>query len=92
MTVKLTTQTEDRLRQWVENGLYASMDEAIEAAVQLLDEHTRFERLQAVLTEAAEQTRLGNVEEWTPELHETIRQEAEERFRRGEKPSGHVCP
>jgi Arc/MetJ-type ribon-helix-helix transcriptional regulator len=52
MTVTLTTRTEQRLRHWVQSGLYATIDEAIEAAVELLAEHTRYERLQADLIKA----------------------------------------
>jgi hypothetical protein len=45
-------------------------------------------KIQADLDEADR----GEVDEWTPELRERIRREAQEMYRRGEHPDPAVCP
>jgi antitoxin ParD1/3/4 len=92
MAITLTPRAEALIRQKVANGLYASADEVIEAAVMLLDERDRFERLRASLLEAEAQTREGKVVEWTPEFRRQLRQEAEEMARQGIPADPDVCP
>ena len=92
MSVTLTPQAEHRIRDWIADGRYATVAGAIDAAVQFLDASDRERRLRAALLAAEEQTREGRVAEWTPELRERLRREAEERFQRGERPGPHVCP
>ncbi|MGH2613918.1 MAG: ribbon-helix-helix domain-containing protein [Thermomicrobiales bacterium] len=92
MSITLTPRVEAVIQQKVASGLYASANEVIEAAVLLLDERDRFERLHASLLEAETQTREGKVVEWTPELRRQLRQEAEEMARRGNSSDPEVCP
>lgn len=89
MTVSLTPQHEALIRQKVEAGLYATADEAIAAAVRLLDEHDRqLHRLRAAIAEGEE----GEAIPWTPELTAQLSREADEMSRRGEQPDPDVCP
>lgn len=89
MTVSLTPRHEALIRQKVASGLYRTADEAIEAAVRLLDEHDRrLRRLRAAIAEGDE----GEATPWTPELMERLGREADEMRHRGEKPDPDVCP
>lgn len=89
MTVSLSPKHEDLIREKVASGLYRTADEAIEAAVQLLDEHDRrLKRLRAAIAEGEE----GEATPLTPELMERLSREADEMHRRGEKPNPDVCP
>ena len=44
MSVTLTPHIENRIRQWIESGRYATVDETLEAAVRFRDEHDRLTR------------------------------------------------
>ena len=89
MPIELSPQTEALIREKVEQGLYASADEAIAAAVRLLDEHDhRVTRLREAIAAGEE----GEALPWTPELMEQLTREAEEMHHRGETPDPDVCP
>ena len=91
MSIQLPPQAEALIREKVKNGLYANAEEAIEAAVQLLDDHDRrlqVRRLRAAIAEGEE----GDVLPWTPELLVQLTREADEMHRRGETPNPDVCP
>jgi antitoxin ParD1/3/4 len=89
MTIQLSPQAEAVIRKKVENGLYASADAALTAAVRLLDEYdSRLQRLRAAIAEGEE----GEALPWTPELMAQLQREAEEMHRRGEMPDPDVCP
>lgn len=70
MDITLSPEAAATLRRKVADGKFASADDAIEAAVTLLEAQDRFERLRASLIEAEEQTEAGQVLDWTPELRQ----------------------
>ena len=89
MPIELSPQTEALIRAKVKQGLYANADEAIAAAVRLLDEHDhRVTRLRAAVAAGEE----GESLPWTPELMDQLSREAEEMYHRGETPDPVVCP
>jgi hypothetical protein len=51
-----------------------------------VDERDRVDRLRASLVEAEEQTRRGQVVEWTPEVRDQIQREADAMTRQGSVP------
>jgi putative addiction module CopG family antidote len=89
MSIELPRRIAALLQEKVDSGLYASVDEAIDAAVRLLDEHDRRrQRLRAAIAEGE----AGEAIPWTPELTERLSREAEEMTRQGLKPHPDVCP
>ena len=92
MKITLTPEAEAVVRQKVADGRFASADEVIEAAVTLLEARDRFERLRASLIEAEEEIRAGKTLEWTPELRQRLREEAEAMDREGVPLDPDVCP
>ena len=93
MHVRLTPQAEALIREKVDSGRYATAEEAVQAAIRLLDEHER--RLQWLLAELAigeEQERRGELIDFTPELLDELSREAEENARRGKPIKDAVKP
>lgn len=89
MPIQLPPQAEAVIREKVTSGLYANPDEAIDAAVRLLEDHDRrLERLRALIAEGEQ----GEGVPWTPELMKQLSREADEMYRRGEEPDPDVCP
>ena len=84
MAKSLDPQLEAMLQEQVDAGLYSDTDEALEAAVRLLDERDRrLQWLRAELAIAEEQIELGELIDYTPELLEQITRESEESARLG---------
>jgi putative addiction module CopG family antidote len=84
MAKVLDPQLEAMLQEKVDAGLYSDTDEALEAAVRLLDERDRrLQWLRAELAIAEEQIERGELIDYTPELLEQITRESEESARRG---------
>jgi Arc/MetJ-type ribon-helix-helix transcriptional regulator len=92
MTIYLTPKSEALIRQKVENGSYASVEEAVDVAVELLDARDRRVRLKAALAEGDAQVARGEVFELTPELWAEIEREADEDERLGLPIDPDVCP
>ena len=90
--IQLSPQLTATVERMMDSGTYASVDDVLERALQLLDEQERWERLQASPIEAEEQTARGELIEWTPQLHKQLRAEAEELARQGASPDPDVCP
>ena len=89
MPIQLPPRAEAVIREKVTSGLYENPEQAIEAAVRLLEDHDRrLERLRAAIAKGD----VGEAIPWTPELMDEISREAEARWRRGEKPNPDVCP
>jgi antitoxin ParD1/3/4 len=89
MSVSLSPQVEDLIRQKVEAGLYADANSVVREALRLLDEHDRrLQRLRLALAEGEQ----GEGIPYTSELLDEIDREVDERLRRGEQPSPDVCP
>jgi antitoxin ParD1/3/4 len=92
MTVSLTPQLEAKIRQRVESGRYSDASDVVEEALRLLEEREQLEHLRSLLAVGLEQSRRGEVIEFTPERAEEIHRRAHERFLRGETPKPDVCP
>ncbi|MGI8477498.1 MAG: ribbon-helix-helix domain-containing protein [Thermomicrobiales bacterium] len=92
MSIQLTPQSEALIRRTVAGGRYASVDEALDAAVLLLDAHDRHARLKAAIAEGIAQIDRGEGVELTPELWAEIEREADEAERLGEPIDPDVCP
>jgi putative addiction module CopG family antidote len=92
VTIQLTAKSEALIRQQVANGRYASVDEAVDAAVELLDAHDRRKRLLAALAVGDAQVARGEVFELTPEVWAEIEREADEDERLGVPLDPDVCP
>lgn len=80
VTIQLTPRSAALLRQKVNDGRYASIDED---AVQLLDARDRLERLRAAIDVADAQIARGEVYELTDKLWDEIEREADEANRLG---------
>jgi putative addiction module CopG family antidote len=79
----LDPQLEAVLQEKVDAGLYSDTDEALEAAVRLLDERDRrLQWLRAELAIAEVQIERGELIDYTPELLEQITRESEDNARR----------
>jgi putative addiction module CopG family antidote len=89
MPMQLPPQAEAIIHQKVSSGLYAGADEAIAAAMHLLEEH---DRRVLRLSKAIAEGEVGEAIPWTPELMAQLSREAEEMERRGELPDPDVCP
>ena len=93
MTIELPPQVEALIREQVDSGRFASAEEVIAAAVRVLSaEDHRLTVLRSLLIEAEAETARGDVVEWTPELRQTLREEAAEMVDRGIAPAPHVSP
>jgi antitoxin ParD1/3/4 len=92
MSIQIAPRVEAQIREKVASGRYATADEVMEEAMRLLDEGDRGDRLRASLIEAEEQTRQGQVVEWTPEVRDQIRRESDAMTRAGAVPDPDVGP
>jgi antitoxin ParD1/3/4 len=92
MSVQLTPSAEAMIRQKVESGLYATVDEVIDEALRLLDEHDRLRQLRAKLDVGLAQIGRGEVVPFTPALVAEMKREARRMFHEGKLPSPDVCP
>lgn len=89
MSIQLPPRAEAVIQEKVTSGLYANPDEAIDAAVRLLEDYDRrLARLRALIAEGEE----GEGVPWTPELMKQLSREADEMYLRGEEPDPDVCP
>jgi putative addiction module CopG family antidote len=92
VSITLTPQLEDQIMRWVESGQYADADAVMKDALHLLAEHQeQLDALRLKLQEGLDEGDRGEVDEWTPELRERLRREAQEMYRRGEHPDPDVC-
>lgn len=89
MSIPLPPQVEAIVQKKVDEGLYPSPAAALEAAVQLLDEHDQqLRQLRAAIAKGQE----GEAILWSPELMDELSREAEEMRQRGHRPNPDVCP
>jgi len=93
MTIQLPTKTEALIREKVASGLYASAEEAIAAAVQLLDEHDRrLAALREKLRSGIDQLERGEGTEFTSEWSADRVRLVREPAARGDTPLLDGCP
>lgn len=91
MSVTLPPQIEEAIRQKVERGLYANLDEAVATAFRLLDEHDRLAHLKAAIAVGDAQIARGEGVELTSALWDEIEREAEDAEREGLPINPDVC-
>ena len=87
MSLTLTSHIEARINAKIETGKYGSVEEVMEYALSILDEHERLEELRAQLQIGIDQLDRGDRIPWTLELLNDIDREVDERIRRGEQPN-----
>jgi antitoxin ParD1/3/4 len=93
VSVSLTPQAEDLIRQKIEAGHYRTSNEVIEEALRLLDARDRRKQeLRDSVSEGFAAIERGEGIELTPEVMDELSRQAEERARRGEQPHRDVCP
>ena len=93
MAIQRSADVEASVRQKVESGPFTDAAEVVREALRVLDEHERqLSTLRAQLQSGLDQLDQGEGVPLTPELVAEIRRDAEERFRRGERPNPEVCP
>ncbi len=93
MSRQLSPRHEALVERIVASGEYADADQAIGAALRLLDDRLQGVReLRAKLQVGLDQLDRGEGEEWSPLLMARLSREADEMFRRGEQPDPDVCP
>jgi antitoxin ParD1/3/4 len=78
MNVNLTPELEAMVRRKVESGLYNNASEVVREALRLMfrDEHERFQRLRAAVTEGFEQAERGETVPYSAELMDRLKREA----------------
>lgn len=94
MNVSLTPRLEAMIREKVESGLYNNSSEVVREALRLLDqqEQLKRERLRAAIAVGMDEITRGEGVEYTPELRDKIRREADRMLRDGDALDPDVCP
>jgi antitoxin ParD1/3/4 len=78
MSVTLSPEIETRITTWVEQGRYASVDDALKAAIRLLEEHDNLQRLKDAIAIGDAQIARGEGIELTSAVWDEIEREADE--------------
>jgi antitoxin ParD1/3/4 len=93
MSIHVSPDLEERIREKVESGQYDDPSDVIRAAMRLLDTRDRkLQELRELVAEGLAAAERGEVDELTPELMAKIDREADEMIRLGIPPDPHVCP
>jgi antitoxin ParD1/3/4 len=93
MPRQLTPQHEALIERIITSGQYTDADQVITEALRHLAARDRQrEELRAKLQIGLDELDRGEGVEWTPELMEQLSREADDMYRRGEKPDLDVCP
>ncbi len=93
MAIDIPADIAIRIRQRVERGEFPSAGEVIREAMRLLDERDRqIEELQGALHSGLAQLERGEGVPFSDDLMVRMRQDARDRFHRGERPKSDVLP
>lgn len=93
MTIQLPPDVAERIRQKVARGDFPDAGEVVRAAMRLLEEQEQqLAHLRSALQIGLDQLDRGEGIPFTPDLMAEIRREAEDLFRRGERPDPDVVP
>jgi len=92
MNVTLSPQLQAMVQQRVESGRFIDASEVIQAALQLMVEHERFQRLRAAVAEGFEQAERGETVPYSTALMDQLKREAVEAARAGEPIPDEVKP
>ena len=83
MTVVLSPELEALVRRQVESGPYKDADDVVRAALHLLEERDRRDRLRAAIAVGLDEAARGEVVDWTPDFMDRLKKEAAEEDRLG---------
>jgi antitoxin ParD1/3/4 len=92
MQVTLPPELVEVVEELVNSGDYHDTDEVFAEALLVLQEQRQREALLAAIAIGDEQIERGEVDLYTPELAEQLRQEALQMAREGRTPDPDVCP
>jgi antitoxin ParD1/3/4 len=92
MQLTLPLEVMEEIEELVKSGDYHDSVEVVAEALLVLKEQRQLEALRAAVAIGDEQIERGEVDLFTPELAEKLRQEALEMAREGRKPDPDVCP
>ena len=93
MSITFPPDLEPPIRKLVESGRFDDPEAALREAVRLLEEIERKRsRFDTMIQAGIDEDERGEVDEWTPELRDRLRREADEMFERGEAPDPDVLP
>lgn len=93
MTIHLAPDVETHILYQVESGRFADANAVLREAMRLLDERERrLSSLRAQLRIGIDELDQQEGAEWSSELRDQIRREADDLHRRGELPDPDVCP
>jgi putative addiction module CopG family antidote len=92
MNVLLSPQSEELIRQIATYGDVRDANAVVEDALRLMEEQLRLERLQSAIAEGFAELERGDSVRYTPDLLDTLRQEARQLQREGRTPDPDVCP
>jgi antitoxin ParD1/3/4 len=84
MNVTLKAKQESAVCGLVDRGRYQDVEEALDQAIRLLDEHQKLVALRAALAVGEEQLARGEGIGWTPGSMDRLVKESRERVQRGE--------
>jgi putative addiction module CopG family antidote len=92
MNVLLSPQSEELIRQIATYGDARDADAVVEDALRLMEEQLRFDLLQSAIAEGFAELERGESVRYTPDLLDTLRQEARQLRREGRTPDLDVSP
>ena len=92
MNVKLTPESATRVQARVKTGQYDAPARVVEAALRLLDDHERLNRLRAEVAIGAAQLARGEGGRYSEDLMERLKVESVENARRGKPTKDVVRP
>lgn len=93
MVIHVTPEIEADIRQRIESGEYADESEVVRKALRTLQaSEERIREIRTSIERGMAEIERGGGYEWTPELMEEIRREADEMIRLGRLPKPDVCP
>ncbi len=84
---------ENSIDEQVDSGRFDSVSDVVTEGLRMLEGHQRqLDWLREQIAHAQAQILNGQVHEDSDEFWEELNREVDERLRRGEQPSPHVCP
>lgn len=92
-SVTLTGHSEKFVSEQVESGHFSSVSDVVQEGLRLLEAHQRqMDWLREQIAHGRDQVLRGQFHADSAEFWETLNRDVDERLRRGEQPSPHVCP
>ena len=93
MAIKLPPDIEATIQEQVERGRYTGVEEVVREALRLLTEYeSRLDEIRAKVQIGVDEADRGEIDDWTPELRDRLRQEADLAYRHEGLPDPDVAP